>query len=432
MSTSSPTNWGDTSALRVRNISKNYKLYKNPITGPIYEKLFFWRSQDFHEVRNIINDVSFDIKRGEVVGIVGTNGAGKTTLLKMIAGLLTPDAGSIEINGKITALLALGGGVYPEFTGRENILYSGLLMGMAKFEILQKIPSIIEFSELEDYIDRPFRTYSSGMQARLMFAISMCVEPDILIVDEALVTGDINFVRKCEERIREICRAGATVLFVSHNLQQTEELCDRCLLIEDGMLSSDGPTSETISVYIDNNLRRSATELEKENSQTLQGGPDFGTGEIRVVDAYMMCGGEVSTIVHIGNDCELILEVECESQISSALILVTLTSEKSVHPYAHLIRIEAEKEKAIKHDILLPAGKSLITMSLGDLWIGDGYYQASITIFPGDKDYLFSPETSFCVYLNALKFQGAYLDPKLYGRGALCEIEVKDISVSKV
>lgn len=236
-------------AISVNSASKLFKLYHNPITGPVKELLFYWNRKQYYEEFWAVKDVSMEIKRGEVVGIIGPNGAGKTTLLKMIAGLLPVDEGSIKVNGKITALLALGVGVHPEFTGRENILYGGMLLGMSKKEVLTKIDDIIEFAELGDYINRPFRTYSSGMKARLLFAISMSIDPDILIVDEALATGDSYFLRKSRDRILSLCRSGATILFVSHNLLQVDELCSRAYLMAEGLILKEASTQKVISAY---------------------------------------------------------------------------------------------------------------------------------------------------------------------------------------
>lgn len=238
-------------AVVVSSVTKRFKLYDSLATGPLKEILFFWRRRDFYREFVAVDDVSFRIRRGEVVGIVGANGAGKTTLLKLIAGLLPMEGGDIQVRGKVTALLALGVGVHPEFTGRENIYYSGLLLGMSKEEVQRKTPAIIEFAEIGDFIDRPFRSYSSGMRARLLFAISMSIDPDILIVDEALATGDARFVRKCGQRIRELCTSGATILFVSHNLTQIETLCTRALLLEHGRLVKDGTPAEVAREYND-------------------------------------------------------------------------------------------------------------------------------------------------------------------------------------
>jgi lipopolysaccharide transport system ATP-binding protein len=239
----------DDYAIKVSNLSKYYKLYDNFVTGPIKERLFFWRSDRYFNKFLALDDVSFAVRRGERVGIVGPNGSGKTTLLKSIAGLIQFDEGEITVNGRVTALMAHGVGVHSEFTGRENIYFGGLLLGMSRDEVRQKMASIIAFSELGDYIDRPFRTYSSGMRARLLFSISMSIDPEILIIDEALSGGDSYFVRKCRRRIQEICASGATVLFVSHDPTQVEELCDRGVLMVNGTIMDSGTPADVMRQY---------------------------------------------------------------------------------------------------------------------------------------------------------------------------------------
>lgn len=236
-------------AIEVKGVSKRFKLYHNIVTGPVKELLFFWKREHYYKDFMAVSNVSLTVQRGEVVGIIGPNGAGKTTLLKMIAGLLPVEAGTINVRGKVTALLALGVGIHPEFTGRENIYYGGLLLGMSKKEIIEKTPAIIEFAELGKFIDRPFRTYSAGMRARLLFAISMSIDPDILIVDEALATGDAYFVQKCGQRIRELCQSGATVLFVSHNLSQIQDICNRACFMAEGRVVAEGAPSEMVAAY---------------------------------------------------------------------------------------------------------------------------------------------------------------------------------------
>lgn len=248
MSTSERDAVPDT-AIELAGVSKRFKLYHNIVTGPIKELLPFVRRDALYNEFLAVRDVSLRVRRGEVVGVIGPNGAGKTTLLKMIAGLLPVDGGSISVRGKVTALLALGVGVHPEFTGRENIFYGGLLLGMSRAEVIAKTPGIIAFAELDQFIDMPFRTYSSGMKARLLFAIAMSVDPDILIVDEALATGDAYFVRKSAGRIRELCESGATILFVSHNLRQIQELCGRAYLMWKGALVAEGDPTRVIAEY---------------------------------------------------------------------------------------------------------------------------------------------------------------------------------------
>jgi len=270
----------------VRKVTKRFKLYRNPVLGPIQDLLFFWRKEKQYRDHLAVHDASFTIRRGEVVGIVGPNGAGKTTILKMIAGLLPVDQGAIHVKGKVTALLALGVGVHPEFTGRENIFFGGLLLGMSKEEVRAKTESIIEFAEIGQYIDQPFRTYSSGMRARLLFAISMSIDPEILIVDEALATGDIAFVRKCEARIKSLCRSGATVLFVSHNMAQVLNLCDRSILMMNGKVEFDGSPQDAFEAY-----RRMYVDAENSRLMALRENEHFhlvnGTGKVTLTDVIL-------------------------------------------------------------------------------------------------------------------------------------------------
>lgn len=295
----------DDVVIDVSHVSKRFKLYHHAVLGPLKELLFFWRSKSYYREYLAIEDVSFKIKRGEIVGIIGPNGAGKTTLLKMIAGLLPVKDGSISVKGKITALLALGVGVHPEFSGRENIFFNGLLLGMSSDEINSKTEDIIEFSEIGQFIDQPFRTYSSGMKARLLFAISMSVEPDIMIVDEALATGDIAFVRKCERRIKELCASGATILFVSHNMTQINSLCDRSILLMKGKVVATGSPVDVFNryreLYIKAEGDRLADRANNERFLAVGGNGDITLEEVNFRDEHGSAGnvfftGEPMTI----------------------------------------------------------------------------------------------------------------------------------------
>jgi lipopolysaccharide transport system ATP-binding protein len=196
-----------------------------------------------------LQPLSFEIRRGEAVGIIGRNGSGKSTLLQLIAGILQPSGGSLAARGRISALLELGSGFNPEFTGRENVYLNGAILGLSTREMDALFPAIAAFADIGEFIDEPVKTYSSGMMMRLAFAVAVSVQPDILIVDEALSVGDVFFTQKCFERIREILAAGATLIFVSHDTAAVQNLCNRVLLLHQGRLVFDGPPEDGVARY---------------------------------------------------------------------------------------------------------------------------------------------------------------------------------------
>jgi len=232
-------------AISVCNLVKEYEVYSKPVDLAL--EVLTRRKR--HTIFRALDDVSFEVPRGEVLGIIGSNGAGKSTLLKVITGVLEPSAGSVDIRGRVTAILELGLGFNPEYSGRENIYLSGLLYGMNRAEIDSKIDEIIDFSGLSEFVERPVKTYSSGMHSRLAFSIATAVEPDILIIDEALAAGDSTFVQKCLRRIRHLCSGGRTVLLVSHGTGLLAQLCQRVIWMERGRVRMIGPAISVVQAY---------------------------------------------------------------------------------------------------------------------------------------------------------------------------------------
>ncbi len=235
-------------AIKIDNISKLYKLYDKPIDR-LKETLNPLRKK-YHKDFYALKDVSFEVKKGETLGIIGKNGSGKSTLLKVLTGILTPNTGSIYVNGKISALLELGAGFNMEYTGIENVYLNGMLMGYSRDDISAKMGEILDFADIGDFINQPVKTYSSGMFVRLAFAVAINVDPDILIVDEALSVGDMRFQKKCMEKINEIKENGKTIIFCSHDMHAINELCDKTVWIKEGFLAEIGDSNKVISSYV--------------------------------------------------------------------------------------------------------------------------------------------------------------------------------------
>lgn len=238
----------DDIAINVENLTKIYKLYDKPVDR-LKESLHPLRKK-YHRDFYALKDISFEVKRGETIGVIGKNGSGKSTLLKIITGVLTQSAGSVQVNGKVSALLELGAGFNHELTGIENIYLNGTIMGYSKEEMDAKLNDILTFAEIDDFVYQSVKTYSSGMFVRLAFAVAISVDPDILIVDEALSVGDMKFQKKCMEKINWIQDCGKTIIFCSHDMHAVSELCDKVYWCKDGEIEECGDSNRVISSYV--------------------------------------------------------------------------------------------------------------------------------------------------------------------------------------
>lgn len=233
--------------IKVENLNKTFKLYNHP-KDRLKEALSPFRKKYHHEY-HALKDISFEIKKGESTGILGKNGAGKSTLLKILTGVLTPTSGKVTVTGRISALLELGSGFNPELSGLENIFFQGAIIGFTRMEMERKLPEIVEFADIGEFIYQPVKTYSSGMFARLAFSISINVDPDVLIVDEALSVGDELFQRKCFSQIERMKKRGVAILLVSHSTSAIVEVCSRAILIQDGCLVKEGLSKKVVGYY---------------------------------------------------------------------------------------------------------------------------------------------------------------------------------------
>ena len=236
-------------AIEVKDVRKKFKVYLDK-GSQLKERLLF-RNRNRYEERWVLNGVSFDIKQGEAVGLIGHNGCGKSTTLKLLTRIMYPDSGTIEMKGRVSSLIELGAGFHPDMSGRENIYTNASIFGLSKKEIDERIDDIIEFSEMEPFLDNPVRTYSSGMYMRLAFSVAINVNADILLIDEILAVGDVNFQAKCFNKLREIKAQGTTIVIVSHSMGQIEQICDRCIWIHDGQIKGEGIPRDIDKDYLD-------------------------------------------------------------------------------------------------------------------------------------------------------------------------------------
>ncbi len=285
-------------AIAVKDVRKVYKLYDKP-QDRVKEALGFGGKKN-HKLHYALNGVSMNIYRGETVGIIGTNGSGKSTILKIITGVLNPTGGEVAVDGRISALLELGAGFNQEYNGIENVYLNGTMMGFSQKEIDAKLPSILEFADIGDYVYQPVKTYSSGMFVRLAFAVAINIEPEILIVDEALSVGDVFFQAKCYHKFEEFKQMGKTIVFVSHDLSSISKYCDRVFLLNKGSLLGDGSPREMIDAYkrvlvgqyeIPEDSGRQNL-LEDEELQAAAKGlnpelQEYGTGQAEVLEYYL-------------------------------------------------------------------------------------------------------------------------------------------------
>jgi ABC-2 type transport system ATP-binding protein len=231
------------------HVTKKFKVYFDKAPN-LKDKVLFWK-RNRHETRTVLDDISFSIKKGEAVGLIGKNGCGKSTTLKLLTKIIYPSAGSVVVKGKVSALIELGAGFHPDMSGRENIYINAAIFGLTKKQIDAKLDDIIEFSGLGEYIDNPVRTYSSGMYMRLAFAVAINVEAEVLFIDEILAVGDAAFQEKCFNKLIEIRDKGTTIVIVSHSLGQIEKICGRSIWIKDGKIQMDGNPADVHAKYME-------------------------------------------------------------------------------------------------------------------------------------------------------------------------------------
>ena len=251
------------SVISVKDAFKEFKVYFD--RGRTLKEMTLFAGRRKHEIREVLKGISFEIPKGQAVGLIGKNGCGKSTTLKMLTKILKPTRGQISVEGRISSLIELGAGFHPDMSGRENIYINASIFGLKKKEIDERLEEIITFSELEEFIDNPVRTYSSGMYMRLAFAVAINVDADVLLVDEILAVGDVNFQKKCLDKLRKIKENGTTIMIVSHSMDQLKEICDRLIWIEDGKIKEDGDFEGISRLYLEEMESERLKRLAKES-----------------------------------------------------------------------------------------------------------------------------------------------------------------------
>jgi len=301
--------------IQIENLGKRYEIYSKP-----QDRLrqTFWRGkrrfyQEFWALRNI----SLEVQKGEVVGVIGANGSGKSTLLQLVTGTLTPTVGRVQVQGRLAALLELGSGFDPQFTGRENIFLNGAILGISRQEMEQRFQEITEFADIGDFIDRPVKIYSAGMVMRLAFSVATCVRPEILIIDEVLAVGDAFFHFKCIDRLEQLLQSGMTLLLASHDIVMIKKFCDRVLYLRNGQAEALGTPEKVVELYALDFRNKQAIKLDGSSAvftpKALVGGAEgsaFGTEEGRIVNTRFAKSGKPHAVFTAGDKIEFMVEAE--------------------------------------------------------------------------------------------------------------------------
>lgn len=397
----------------VSNLGKAYKQYSNRWAR--LREWFTLGSVQYHQLKWVLQDINFTVQPGEAVGIIGINGAGKSTLLKLITGTTQPTTGSVEMTGRVAAMLELGMGFHPDFTGRQNAFMAGQLLGMSTADIAHLMPEIEAFAEIGDYIDQPVRVYSSGMQVRLAFSVATAIRPDILIVDEALSVGDAYFQHKSFERIREFRKQGTTLLIVSHDKQAIQSICDRAILLQAGRVAMEGEPEAVMDYY-------NAMLADKQNQQIKQIKSDdgrmqtvSGTGEAVVTDiALIDARGQHVEYINVGQRVTLHIEVLTQAAIPRLILGYGIKDRLGQVIYG----TNTELKQQVLNDVAV--GSKVVFECQFDANLGPGSYSVQTALVSTDTHLVNNYEwrdlalVFHVVNMDKAYFSGlAWLDPQI-------------------
>jgi ABC-type polysaccharide/polyol phosphate transport system ATPase subunit len=358
----------DDAAISVRDLTKTYRLFSHP--GDRIKQFFSFGIKRYHRQFTALQDISFDIKKGETVGIIGRNGSGKSTLLQLICGILRPTSGTVQRSGRISALLELGAGFSPEFTGRENVYFQGALMGFTKADMDARFDDIVAFADIGEFIDQPVRTYSSGMFVRLAFAAMIHADADVLVIDEALSVGDEAFQQKCFDKLQAYLEGNEKILlFVSHNVRQVERICSRAIWLEDGRVVQQGPPTETCAAY-QANIYQQVQGLHESNKPL----PTFAdSGEVEVIRLQLFndAGLEPIEEIEIHSALRIAVDFRCHSHLIEPDIIVGFHTIDSVF-------VATASTAVLPTQPDFPIGEHRVEVRVADLLLLPGVYQVRL------------------------------------------------------
>jgi lipopolysaccharide transport system ATP-binding protein len=364
------TSTSDGVAIRVEHVSKKYcKSLKRSMLYGVTDigRNTLGLSSHAENLRKhefwAVDDVSFELKKGETLGIIGPNGSGKTTLLKMLNGIFWPDKGKITIRGRVGALIAVGAGFHPLLTGRENIYINGAILGMTKEEVDEKFDDILKFADIGDFLDAPVKFYSSGMFVRLGFAIAVHCEPDVLLVDEVLSVGDMNFQKKCADKIQEIKKNTSTI-FISHSMRQVSRICDRAILLGNGVVEQNGPVDKVVNTYINKNIYR---PIGQDDILILESVDAIKTVEVAMYDQ----DNKETRTLEFGKPVVIKIDIETEENINDVLCSISFIS-----PEGAIVTVINTEESPFS----LKIGKNLLECNIKELRLIPGSYYLKIKI----------------------------------------------------
>lgn len=400
-------------AIEVRNVTKTFRIYKDK-GNSLKEKILFKERNDY-EVRTVLKNISFEIKKGEAVGLIGHNGCGKSTTLKLLTKIMYPDSGTIDVTGRVSSLLELGAGFHPDMSGRDNIYINASIFGLTRKEIDERLDDIIEFSELGNYIDNPVRTYSSGMYMRLAFSVAINVNADVILVDEILSVGDLNFQDKCLKKLQSIKKSGTTIVIVSHSIGQIESICDRSIWLNDGEIVEDGKPGYVHRKYLEfmgtysfkdsaasdaekaekEKQRKEEEARKREEEEAKKRFERNGSGEARIEKVRLLNGAqEEKTVFSTGEDICISVACKAENPISIDVYIGILRMD---YMLCYCTQYKSENQKCFR---LKPNGS--FSIRLPHMLLLPSKYMIDLRIYGDDGRELdiYNEAAEFYVYSN--------------------------------